>query len=207
MPAAPPTSPAPTPPATTKEAAARDQTPTRNQRTPIAPSMPQPNRNAQRIAAGAADAEQETVIIPRRESVSAARLQRLQPAGRSDIIVLDRVTYLLGRSHAANITLFSPTAGREHAQLTNRDRRWYITPTPAHGVLVNGVAAHGETALTHKARLRFGDDEFLFLDETALAEPPPVVRALRYGKLSLAVIVLLLIAVIAAGVWWLRANP
>jgi len=107
--------------------------------------------------------------------VPPARLQRMQPPGRSDIINLDRTHYLMGRLPSCDLRLYSQTASREHAQLTVRDGHWFLTPVEGKAVLVNGTQVKEEVPLIHKMRLRLGGDELVFLDEsgaTSIEEAP-----------------------------------
>lgn len=104
-----------------------------------------------------------------------ARLERRQPAERSESIALDRVSYLLGRLRACDIMLYSPTASREHARIIARSSTWYLQPLPDKVVLADGVRIGGETPLRHRMRLQLGADEFIFIDERAaegLADQP-----------------------------------
>jgi pSer/pThr/pTyr-binding forkhead associated (FHA) protein len=101
-----------------------------------------------------------------------ARLQRIQPPGRSDVITLDRTHYLLGRLPSCDLRLYSQTASREHAQLSARAGRWYLTPVAGKVVLVNGTQVKEEVPLTHKMRLQLGGDELLFLDDSGPAATP-----------------------------------
>ena len=72
----------------------------------------------------------------------------------------------MGRLPSCDLRLYSQTASREHAQLTARDGRWYLTPVSGKSVLVNGSPVKEEVPLTHKMRLQLGGDELLFLDES-----------------------------------------
>lgn len=152
------------------------------------------------VPAADVDAEEETVIIARPQRTAGGRLQRLQPPGRSELIALDRSSYTLGRIHTADIELFSATASRQHAQLTQRDGKWYIAPAENRVVRVNGADVRGEVGLTHKTRLQLGDDELLFLDETAPAEAP--VAAASGSNRRLWIMLLPIAAAIAAAIWW-----
>jgi pSer/pThr/pTyr-binding forkhead associated (FHA) protein len=117
------------------------------------------------------------------------------------LITLDRTDYTVGRSHAANIELFSPTASRLHARLTNRGGRWYVSPVENRVVRLNGSEVRAETALTHKSRLQLGGDELLFLDETAPAESVPVAPVRQRRRLWIALL-LVTVTVGAAAAWW-----
>lgn len=116
----------------------------------------------------AATPEDATVIIAGRAQ-SMVRLQRVQPTGRSEMIALDRSTYILGRSHTSDIELFTPTASREHARLVYRDGQWYLQPFEQHAVLVDGKMVRHEARVTNRMRLQLGDDELVFLDGSAPA--------------------------------------
>ena len=162
------------------------------------PSSPPP------LAAGGGDFAEHTILLAdlQRQIVPAARLQRMQPPGRSDIVSLDRTHYLMGRLPSCDLRLYSQTASREHAQLTARDGRWYLTPVSGKVVLVNGSQVKEEVPLTHKMRLQLGGDELLFLDESgalAVAEVPPGATALAGNRLLLYVIG----ALVLAGALWL----
>ncbi len=143
------------------------------------------------------------------QAVPAARLQRMKPAGRSDIVNLDRTHYLLGRLPSCDLRLYSQTASREHAELSARAGRWYLTPLAGKVVLVNGTQVKEEVPLTHKMRLQLGGDELLFLDESGATS---AAVAAPQGTTSLGGIVgsrWLLIAIgmliLAAVVWmWTR---
>ncbi|MEO6027183.1 MAG: FHA domain-containing protein, partial [Candidatus Binatia bacterium] len=117
---------------------------------------------------GGGDFNEHTILLAdlQREFVPPARLQRMQPPGRSDIINLDRTHYLMGRLPSCDLRLYSQTASREHAQLTVRDGHWYLTPVEGKAVLVNGTQVKEEVPLMHKMRLQLGGDELVFLDES-----------------------------------------
>jgi hypothetical protein len=137
---------------------------------PAAPStVPKPA--APPPAAGGGDFTEHTVLLSdlQPQALPAARLQRMKPAGRSDIVTLDRTHYLLGRLPSCDLRLYSQTASREHAQLSAREGRWYLTPVTGKVVLVNGTQVKEEVPLTHKMRLQLGGDELLFLDESGAA--------------------------------------
>jgi hypothetical protein len=162
------------------------------------PSSPPP------LAEGGGDFAEHTILLAdlQRQAVPAARLQRMQPPGRSDIVTLDRTHYLMGRLPSCDLRLYSQTASREHAQLTARDGRWYLTPVSGKVVLVNGSQVKEEVPLTHKMRLQLGGDALLFLDEggaTAVAEVPPGATAFTGNRLLLYVIG----ALVLAGALWL----
>jgi len=176
----------PPPPATTPEVRA--------------PAPAQPTASSVAI-----DAEEATQILPQRR-VATMRLQRVQPPGRSEMIELDRASYLMGRSVACDLTLYSPTASREHARLHNQGGAWFIEPVEAREVNVDGVAIKESTRLVHAMRLRLGGDELIFLDETAsraaAAAAAPDVRA-RFGLKRMVIIVVGIALFAVAGVWWL----
>jgi hypothetical protein len=138
------------------------------------------------LPAGGGDFTEHTILLAdlQRQVVPAARLQRMQPPGRSDIVNLDRAHYLMGRLPSCDLRLYSQTASREHAQLTVRDGRWYLTPVAGKVVLVNGTQVKEEVPLTHKMRLQLGGDELLFLDESgasAVEEAPRAAAGLSGG--------------------------
>ncbi len=137
-----------------------------------APAAPPP-------AGGGGDFTEHTILLSdlQPQVASGAKLQRMAPPGRSDIVSLDRTHYLLGRLPSCDLRLYSQTASREHAQLSLREGRWYLTPVTGKLVLVNGTQVKEEVPLTHKMRLQLGGDELLFLDEsgvTAIREAPAV---------------------------------
>ena len=144
--------------------------------TPIAPTT-KPAAPAPPPAGGGGDFTEHTILLSdlQKEFVPPARLQRMAPPGRSDIINLDRTHYLMGRLPSCDLRLYSQTASREHAELNVRDGRWYLTPVAGKAVLVNGTQVKEEVPLVHKMRLQLGGDELLFLDEsgaTAVQEAP-----------------------------------
>jgi pSer/pThr/pTyr-binding forkhead associated (FHA) protein len=159
------------------------------------------------LPTGGGDFPDQTIVLPpqQREVVPPARFQRLQPPGRSDIVTLNRTHYLMGRLPSCDLRLFSQTASREHARLTARDGRWYLTPVPGKLVLVNGSPVKEEVPLTHKMRLQLGGDELLFLDESGarVAEgdeaPQGGMTELVDKRWLWAVIGLLAVAVV---LWW-----
>jgi hypothetical protein len=157
---------------------------------------------------GGGDFAEHTILLAdlQRQAVPAARLQRMQPPGRSDIVTLDRTHYLMGRLPSCDLRLYSQTASREHAQLTARAGRWYLTPVSGKVVLVNGSQVKEEIPLTHKMRLQLGGDELVFLDEsgvTALADVPRVGTGLGNNRWLLVVIGAL---ALAAGLWLWAAR-
>ncbi len=139
--------------------------------TPVAPPAAPAAPAAAPPAGAGADFAEHTILLAdlQKPVVSSARLQRMQPPGRSEIVALDRTHYLVGRLPSCDLRLYSQTASREHAQLTNRDGRWYLAPVSGKAVLVNGAQVKEEVPLTHKMRLQLGGDELLFLDESGAA--------------------------------------
>ena len=134
----------------------------------VAPAATTPAAGPPPMAGG--DFTEHTVLLSdiQKQALPTARLQRMQPPGRSDIVTLDRTHYLVGRLPSCDLRLYSQTASREHAQLTAREGRWYLTPVAGKSVLVNGTPVKEEVPLTHKMRLQFGGDELLFLDESGV---------------------------------------
>jgi hypothetical protein len=190
----PPTAPAPGPPAAGGTAAAGGTVVPQAAAPPPAP------------AAGG-DFTEHTILLSdlQQQAAPAARLQRMQPPGRSDIVTLDRTHYLMGRLPSCDLRLYSQTASREHAQLTARDGRWYLTPVTGKVVLVNGTQVKEEVPLTHKMRLQLGGDELLFLDESGA--PPVEERPGGAATLDRHRWLLLVIgALIVAAVVWLWAT-
>lgn len=120
----------------------------------------------------AGDFAEHTVLLSslQEQAVPPARMQRMAPPGRSDVVNLDRTHFLMGRLPSCDFRLYSQTASREHAQLTARDGRWYLTPVAGKVVLVNGSPVKEEVTLTHKMRLQLGGDELIFLDESGATE-------------------------------------
>ncbi len=141
--------------------------------------------------------EERTVMEERPRT--AAKLQRLQPAGRTETIILDRTDYLIGRSQGADVVLFSQTASREHARLSNRAGRWTLQPLQNHTVAANGTKTQAEVTVTHNMRLRFGGDELLFLDESGASAAATGAPSRKLLFIGLGV---LLAALAATGVWW-----
>ena len=143
-------------------------------------TLPQPTAPPPLPPTGGGDFTEHTILLSdlQPQAVPPARLQRMAPPGRSDIINLDRTHYLLGRLPSCDLRLYSQTASREHAQLTAREGRWYLTPVTGKVVLVNGTQVKEEVPLTHKMRLQLGGDELLFLDESG---PIAAVEAPRAG--------------------------
>ena len=153
---------------------------------------------------GGGDFAEHTILLAdlQREAVPAARLQRLQPPGRSDIVNLERTHYLMGRLPSCDLRLYSQTASREHAQLTARAGRWYLNPVPGKVVLVNGTQVKEEVPLTHKMRLQLGGDELLFLDEGGSVAVDDTSRTVTAGHHWLFYVIA---AAALAGALWLWA--
>jgi hypothetical protein len=143
-------------------------------------TIPQPTALPPLPPTGGGDFTEHTILLSdlQPQAVPPARVQRMAPPGRSDIVKLDRTHYLMGRLPSCDFRLYSQTASREHAQLTARDGRWYLTPVTGKVVLVNGTQVKEEVPLTHKMRLQLGGDELLFLDESG---PTAVEMAPRGG--------------------------
>lgn len=160
------------------------------------------------VPSGGGDFAEHTILLAdlQPQAVPPARLQRMQPPGRSDIVNLDRTHYLMGRLPSCDFRLYSQTASREHAQLTARDGRWYLTPVAGKVVLVNGTQVKEEVPLTHKMRLQLGGDELLFLDESGVTanETPVGTAALAAGNRGLLIAIAVL--VLAAAVWLWAAR-
>lgn len=181
-PAAPPASAAPSAPVTVK-----------------APAQPPP----------AGDFAEHTVLLSalQEQAVPPARMQRMAPPGRSDVVNLDRTHFLMGRLPSCDFRLYSQTASREHAQLTARDGHWYLTPVAGKVVLVNGSPVKEEVPLTHKMRLQLGGDELIFLDEsgaTEVREAAPAGTAAQLGDVRWIALVVALVALTL--VVWLWAT-
>jgi pSer/pThr/pTyr-binding forkhead associated (FHA) protein len=174
---------------------------------PPKPPSAQPPAAAQPPASPDAD-EEGTVILTRRREVTAT-LQRLQPPGHSEVIHLDRTSYLVGRSHKCDLPLYSESASREHARLTFRDAAWYVQPLGGKPVIADGVTVHDEQRLTHKMRLQLGGDELLFLDESAAASPPearPVAPASTRPAWGVLLGVAVVVALGLAAWWWFSSG-
>ncbi len=154
------------------------------------------------------DTEDERTVIVSRKRATTATLQRVQPPGHSEVIHLDRTSYVIGRSHKCDMALYSPNASREHARLTFRDAAWYVQPTGDKTVIADGVTVRGELRLTHKMRLQLGGDELLFMDETAAsASPvPPSVAPPSASRSFHILIAIAVAAVLAAAAWWFLFN-
>jgi len=150
------------------------------------------------------EADEEGTVILTRDRRVAATLQRVQPPGHSEVIHLDRTSYLAGRSHKCDLQLYSPSASREHARLTFRDAAWYVQPLGGKPVIADGVKVRDEQRLTHKMRLQFGGDELLFFDESAAASFPEARPATPTSKRP-ALVLLAVAAIVALGLaaWWL----
>jgi pSer/pThr/pTyr-binding forkhead associated (FHA) protein len=142
-----------------------------------------------------------TVVITERVQVT-MRLQRLQPAGRSEVIRLDRASYVLGRAHTCDIALFSPSASREHARLTNHEGEWYIEPLQNKSVLVNGSTVSEPTLVTHKMHIQLGADELLFLDDRAAAQASAAPTRHRRRTPLIATIAAVVAVLAAVAIWW-----
>jgi hypothetical protein len=157
----------------------------------------------------ASDFAEHTVLLSslQEQAVPPARMQRMAPPGRSDVVNLDRTHFLMGRLPSCDFRLYSQTASREHAQLTARDGRWYLTPVAGKVVLVNGSPAKEEVPLTHKMRLQLGGDELIFLDESGATEvrgEAPAGTAARLGDVRWIALLVALVAL--ALVMWLWAT-
>jgi hypothetical protein len=154
------------------------------------------------------DFAEHTILLSdlQAQAVPPARLQRMQPPGRSDIVNLDRTHYLMGRLPSCDLRLYSQTASREHAQLSARDGRWYLTPVAGKVVLVNGTQVKEEVPLTHKMRLQLGGDELLFLDESGVTavDEGPVAGATRVGDRWLLLVIGALLLAAAVWLWAVR---
>ena len=172
---------------------------------PQSPPMPSTRPSSDPGSRPGADVgEEETVIVSTKQPAAVARMQRLKPSGRSDLIALDRTTYMLGRSSNADIALFSPTAGRMHARLTKRGDAWYISSIEDHTVRLNGIEVPEETEIAHKTHVELGGDELLFLDGRAPAETPALELTGRIpGLWILLLLVLLLAAAVTAAGWFM----
>lgn len=186
-PAAPPAAPAPAAPAPSAPATVK------------APVQPPP----------AGDFAEHTVLLAslQAQAVPPARMQRMAPPGRSDVVNLDRTHFLMGRLPSCDFRLYSQTASREHAQLTARDGHWYLTPVAGKVVLVNGSPVKEEVPLTHKMRLQLGGDELIFLDEsgaTEVREAAPAGTTAAFGDVRWIALVVALVAL--ALVVWLWAT-
>jgi pSer/pThr/pTyr-binding forkhead associated (FHA) protein len=167
-------------------------------------STPRAAPAGQPAAQDDAEEEEGTVIVSAGRAVST--LQRVQPPGHSEVIRLDRTSYLLGRSRKCDVPLHSATASREHAQLTLRAGGWYIEPVDDKLVVADGEPVRGSQRLTHKMRLQLGADELLFFDSVAAvsasdsrgATATPAPR--RGALVALAVMAL---AALGVAAWWL----
>jgi hypothetical protein len=174
-------------------------------------TVPQPTAPPPRPPSSGGDFTEHTILLSdlQPQAVPPARLQRMAPPGRSDIINLDRTHYLLGRLPSCDLRLYSQTASREHATLTARDGHWFLTPVAGKTVLVNGTQVKEEVPLTHKMRLQLGGDELLFLDESG---PTDVAEAPRGGAVATAVsgnrwlLIVLGLVVLAVVVWLWAAR-
>lgn len=151
--------------------------------------------------------EEGTVILTRDRNVTAT-LQRVQPPGHSDVIRLDRTSYLVGRSHKCDVPLYSSAASREHARLTYRDAAWYVQPLGGKPVIADGVKVGDEQRLTHKMRIQLGGDELLFFDESVAASAPEARPAAPASKRPPLGVLLGVAVVVALGLaaWWLFSS-
>jgi pSer/pThr/pTyr-binding forkhead associated (FHA) protein len=127
-----------------------------------------PSQDVSRTAVGSADAQDATVVVPSSPATQAARLERIAPKDKREAMDLRQDGYVFGRSRSSGIPLYTATASREHARLVRQGGRWAIEPLAHKVVVAGGVrVTRGTVQLTHKMRLKMGEDEFLFLDESA----------------------------------------
>lgn len=154
------------------------------------------------------DAEDERTVIVSRKRTTTASLQRLQPPGHSEVVHLDRTSYVVGRSHKCDVALYSPSASREHARLTFRDASWYVQPIGDKSVMADGVTVRDELRLSHKMRLQLGGDELLFFDESAaVASPAKPAAAVQSTHWSFPMLIgIAVAAVLAAVAWWFLSH-
>ncbi|MBI3786497.1 MAG: FHA domain-containing protein [Deltaproteobacteria bacterium] len=166
------------------------------------PATPEPQAPRLESTAEAADDDEATVFEARPRS--SFRLQRVQPPGHSEIIVLDRTSYVAGRMPACEIRLYTPSASREHARFNNVGGAWEVEAIGDRVVLVNGTPIHAATRLSHQSVVKLGGDEVVFLDErAALATAAPDVAARPPGRQGWLVLALVLLgAALAAVAWW-----
>ncbi len=91
-------------------------------------------------------------------------LERLEPRhGRGERFVLDpaRAVYAVGRSEACPIRLYSPTASREHAEITlDAEGRWWLTLLEARTGLADGVGIDAPIEVCEGLSLELGGDRF-----------------------------------------------
>jgi pSer/pThr/pTyr-binding forkhead associated (FHA) protein len=122
---------------------------------------------------GAASDSQDSTILVATPAEQAAQIERVSPKDRRETIDLSKAIYVLGRSRSCDIQLHTATASREHARLVREGGRWAIEPIAHKVVLAGGIrVTRGTVQLTHKMRLKLGEDEFLFLDESAPPSEP-----------------------------------
>ncbi|HVM95649.1 MAG TPA: FHA domain-containing protein [Candidatus Acidoferrales bacterium] len=151
----------------------------------------------------APDDEEATVFEARPRSNF--RLQRVQPAGHSEILILDRASYVAGRLPTCEIRLLTPSASREHARLECIDGEWWVEPIGDRVVQVNGTPIRDKTKLSHQVILKLGGDELIFLDErAALAKLAPAAApaSAPSRRLPLVPLVAVLAALLAIAIWW-----
>jgi pSer/pThr/pTyr-binding forkhead associated (FHA) protein len=130
-----------------------------------------------RTVGATSDAQDATVLVSSSPAAQAAQLERVAPKDKRGTIELSRSTYVFGRSRSSDIPLFTATSSREHARLVRQGGRWAIEPLAHKTVVAGGVrVTRGTVQLTHKMRLKMGEDEFLFLDESAPPSEPEVGR-------------------------------
>ncbi|MCC6764929.1 MAG: FHA domain-containing protein [Deltaproteobacteria bacterium] len=191
------------PPASSAPPALDEHTRVQSAPPPMAPRPAAPASPPPAAPAAGGDFAERTILLSdlQPQGAAPARLQRMQPPGRSDIVTLDRTHYLMGRLPSCDLRLYSQTASREHAQLTARDGRWYLTPVTGKVVLVNGTQVKEEVPLTHKMRLQLGGDELLFLDESGApaVQEGPAAGAVPGADRWLVIAIGLL--VLAAALW------
>lgn len=157
----------------------------------------------------AVEDEDATIIIPRDTTRPRFSLNRMQPPGHSEPVVLERDAYLVGRAPTSDVRLYSASASREHARLTRRGDAWYLARCEDKVVLVNGAAVLDEVRLEHKMRLQLGDDELLVIDRLAPVELPSTSAAPRGASAGARWWIVLLIAaavLVAAGLWVLSRS-
>lgn len=119
------------------------------------------------------EAQDATVLIPSAASAEVAKLERVHPRDPVETLELSKSAYVLGRSRGCDIRLVTATASREHARLSRQGGRWVIEPLQHKTVVAGGVRiTRGTVQLTHRMRLKLGEDEFLFLDESAPPSAP-----------------------------------
>lgn len=190
-PAAPPASPpAGAPPAATPSAAAagapaaappaeaappaHDATVVLPRAQPAAASTTEPAPpDASRTVGATAEPQDATILVPSAATAQVARLERVLPKDQAETFDLTRSTYVFGRSRSSDVRLVTATASREHARISRQGGRWVIEPLAHKTVIAGGVRiTRGTVQLTHRMRLKMGEDEFLFLDESAPPSEP-----------------------------------